>query len=136
MPAITRGEAMTSIIGWGLYFAFVAAALATGWHDRLLELSTGKAVLLAVWLAFLGYSIRCGLKENIFKGLGTIFRFHWGRQVGLDLYIGASFMLAFIALSDGPMTALLWAVPILLFVNLASLVYILIHFEQIVARFM
>jgi hypothetical protein len=43
--------------------------------------------------------------------------------------------LSVVYLHEGPLAALAWLVPVLLFANLATLLYVAIHFEALVARF-
>jgi hypothetical protein len=43
--------------------------------------------------------------------------------------------LSVIILHEGFVVALVWLVPVLLFANLATLLYVAIHFEALVARF-
>jgi hypothetical protein len=116
-----------NLISWGVFAAFVACAVGFGWHAALFRFDgpMGPAKII-VWLAFLlftAYSIYCSGRENIFKTIRTMTRLHWGRQIGTDLYLG---LLLFLAA---------WLIPVLLFANLATLLYVAIHFETLVARF-
>jgi hypothetical protein len=129
-----------NLISWGVFAAFVACAVGFGWHPALLHFDGPMApVKIIVWLAlllFTGYSIYCSGKENIFKTIRTMARLHWGRQIGIDLYLGLALFLSVIYLHEGSIVAVaLWLVPVLLFANLATLLYVAIHFESLVARF-
>lgn len=128
-----------SLISWGVFAAFVVSALVFNWHDGLLQfggaMGAAKGMVWAAFILFTVYSIYCSRKENIFKSIGSMAQLHWGRQVGIDLYIGLFLSLAIIYLHEGPLVALLWLVPVLLFANLATLLYIVIHFESLLLRF-
>ena len=129
-----------NLIAWLIYGAFAVTALALHWHPQLLDFSghTGiaKAIVWAAYLAFLVYSLHCSRNENIFRTIKTMNSLYWGRQIGIDLYIGVSLFLAFIYLHEGSVLVFaLWLVPALLFVNLATLLYVAIHLESILARF-
>src|SRR5687767_2969403 len=119
-------------ISWGVFVAFVACALGFEWHDRILSLKgpmgAAKAAVWLVFLAFLGYSIHCSRKENIFKTIRSMYQLYWGRQIGTDLYLGLLLSLSVIYLHQGSLAALLWFIPVMLFANLATLLYVAIHF--------
>ncbi len=129
-----------NVLGWIGYAATVAVAFATGWHDDILTFAgpagAAKATLWAGWLGFLAYSIHCARHENLFRTIGVLRGYYWGRQIGADLYISATLSLCVIHLNSGdPLVTLLWVLPVLFYVNLAILVYVLVHFEQLVAHF-
>jgi hypothetical protein len=129
-----------NLISWAVFAAFVACALGLGWHPAILRFDGPMApAKLIVWLAFLlftAYSIYCSGRENIFKTIRIMARLHWGRQIGTDLYLGLLLFLAVIYLHQGSALVLAaWLIPVLLFANLATLLYVAIHFETLVARF-
>jgi hypothetical protein len=128
-----------NLIAWSVFAAFLAGALALEWHDAVFRFdgSTGaaKAIVWIVFLLFTGYSIYCSKRESIFRSIERIARLHWGRQIGIDLYLGLLLALSIICLHEGPVTALLWLIPVLLFGNLATLWYVVLNFESLVARF-
>ena len=129
-----------NLISWGVFAAFAACAVGFGWHPALLRFDGPMApAKIMVWLAlllFTGYSIYCSGQENIFKTIRTMARLHWGRQIGIDLYLGLALFLSVIYLHEGSIIAVaLWLVPVLLFANLATLLYVASHFAQLVARF-
>jgi hypothetical protein len=128
-----------NLISWGVFTAFVVAAVILGWHPAIFrfEGATGaaKAVVWLAFLSFTAYSIYCSGRENIFRTIKSMARFHWGRQIGIDLYLGLLLSLSVIYLHEGSLAALAWLVPVLLFANLATLLYVAIHFEALVARF-
>lgn len=129
-----------SLVSWGVFAVFVVLALVFNWHDRILRfdgaMGAAKGIVWVVFILFTAYSIYCSNKESIFKSIGSMARLHWGRQIGIDLYLGLLLFLSVIYLHEGPIAVLLWFVPVLLFANLATLLYISIHFESLVARFL
>ena len=127
------------LIPWGVFFAFVLAAIAFSWHEDILKFSgatgTGKGFVWIAFLLFTGYSIYCSSRENIFKSIGRIGQLQWGRQIGIDLYLGLLLFFCIVYLHSGPTVLLLWLLPTLLFANLATLLYVAIHFESLISRF-
>lgn len=96
----------------------------------------GKPIMWFLFLSFLAYSIYCSSKENIFKTIKTISPLHWARQIGIDLYLGLVIAMFFIYLNEGSFWILaLWLVPIILFANLATLLYIAMNYDSLVSRF-
>jgi hypothetical protein len=128
-----------NLISWGVFAAFVVCAVVLGWHPAIFRFEGPMgATKIFVWLAFLSftaYSIYCSGRENIFKTIRSMARLHWGRQIGIDLYLGLVLSLSVIWLHEGPIAVLAWLIPVLLFANLATLLYVAIHFEALVARF-
>jgi hypothetical protein len=126
-------------LSWAVFFAFVAAALSLSWHSRMLEFDgasgIGKAMVWLAFVLFTGYSVYCSTKENIFKTIARMAQLHWGRQIGLDLYLGLILFCTVVYLQSGWLVLVLWLLPILLFANLATLLYVAIHFDALVARF-
>lgn len=126
-----------NLLSWMLFAAFVALALGLHWHAQLLVFSglvgAGKALVWLVWLAFVGYSIHCSRRENIVKSIRGMARLYWGRQIIIDLYLGVALLLALITLHQGALVMLAWLLPVLLFANQATLLYLAIHFESLLA---
>lgn len=126
-----------NLLSWVLFAAFVAIALGAQGHARLFTFAgaagVGKIVVWLAWLAFLAYSVHCSRRENIFKSLRGMARLYWGRQVGIDLYLGLALFLGLIYLHQGGLVLLAWLLPVLLFGNLATLLYLAIHFESLLA---
>ncbi len=123
-----------------IFAAFALAAFALYGHPQVFEFKGHVGLIKAcVWLAFLAfvaYSYYCSTRENIFRTIRTMNGLYWGRQIGIDLYIGVSLFLVFIFLHEGSIIPLLfWLIPTLLFANLATLLYIAINLESILARF-
>lgn len=131
----------TNNIIWLGYIALVVIAILCNGEEHPFisygPLAVGKYIM---WLAFLGftaYSYYCGERENLFRTIKTMLSLHWGRQIGADLYIGLSL---FITLTffhqDNVLVPLLWMVPSLYFVNLATLLYVALHYDSIVFMLM
>lgn len=131
---------LKNLLSWFVYAAFVACALALEWHGGLLDFTgppgIAKGVVWLAFLAFLGYSVYCSAQESIFRSVRKILEFHWGRQISLDLYIGLALFMGLVYLHEGSLlVSALWLLPTILFGNLATFLYVVIHFESIVARF-
>lgn len=124
---------------WGAYAMFVALAVLLCRHEPLFDSSgpyaAGKLIAWAAWAAFTGFSAYCSRHENLFVTIGRIWRMHWGRQIGLDLYLGLAIFLFVVFLHEGAPVMLLWLAPALAFVNLATLLYVALHYDALVARF-
>lgn len=126
---------------WAAFAIFVFCALYFEWHAELFTVSkpshTGKVVFGAAFVIFTVYSLYCSSKENLFKTVGVMSRLHWGRQIGIDLYIGLSVTAFLIYLHAGsPAIALVWIVPLYLFGNLATLLYFAINYDSIMTKFL
>jgi hypothetical protein len=126
---------------WSVYIVFAGIAFYTGWSDRIFSfsgpLASVKALIWVIYLSFLAFTIFCSTKEDLLRSLFKMAELHWGRQVGMDLYIGLTLMTLMIYLHSGSwLVVLAWVVPLLLYVNLATLLYVVIYFDSIVAKFM
>jgi hypothetical protein len=126
---------------WPAFAIFVGSALYFGWHADLFTVSkpsdAGKVVFWVAFVIFTAYSIYCSTKENLFKTIGVMSRLHWGRQIGLDLYIGLTITAFVIYLHTGSaMVALIWLVPLYLFGNLATLLYFAVNYDSILTKFL
>jgi hypothetical protein len=125
---------------WIVYFGFAIYALVANWQISTFEFSgaqgVGKALTWLTLLAFLFYSLYSSSQENIAHIIRDMKACYWGRQIGIDLYLGVAIVLSLIYLNEGSVGVLLvWLVPLIIFANLATLLYLAIHFDQIVARF-
>ncbi len=97
----------------------------------------GKFSAWILFFGFLAYSYYCSTKENIFTTIKRIYPLHWARQIGIDLYLGLVIAMLIIYLNEGSLLVLaFWVVPILLFANLATLLYVALNFDSIVAHFL
>ena len=124
-----------ALLLWSTYALFVVFALYLNWHERILQFDGRLGILkLSIWAAlvgFLAYSVYCSAREDLFRTIGEIGRLHWGRQIGIDLYLGLFLGLVVIYLNEGLLAALLWTIPVIAFANLAMLLYFAIHFDAI-----
>lgn len=128
-----------NIIGWGAYVVFAGVVLATGWHADALSptgpFPAGKYALWVAWAAFLAYSVWISPREHIIESVKKINELHWGRQICLDLYIGFTLVAVGIGLvSRSWTTGLAYLLPVYLFGNLATLLWLALHFDAVVAR--
>lgn len=129
---------MANVISWVVFGLFVAIAMVSHSGEPIFlatgPYAYGKYIAWGLFLGFLGYSYYCSTKENIFKTLKKIFPYYWARQIGLDLYLGLVVFLFIIYLVEGSLlVTLLWLLPILLFANLATLLYFAMNYAAIVA---
>ena len=124
---------------WVAYFAFLALALAFGATERPLDFTTGpasgKVALGLIFMGFLGYSLFAHVKEAFFRSVAKINQFHWGRQIGVDLYISVTLSLCLIYMVDGPLALLFWLIPVLIFANLAILPYLILNYGAVLSGF-
>ncbi|NNF00017.1 MAG: hypothetical protein HKN25_13430 [Pyrinomonadaceae bacterium] len=132
---------MRTFLLWGLFFVFVFCAIYFNWHENIFRVEkprdAGKILFWAAFIGFTAYSIYCSRREDLFKTIKIMSGLHWGRQIGIDLYIGASIFAFFIYLHSGSiLVLLLWLLPLIAFVNLATLLYLAIHYDSIVEKFL
>ena len=123
---------------WGFYLVFIALALAFGAREGAFEFSgnaaLGKIVIWLIFIAFLGYSLLAHRKENFFRSLGKVNGLWWGLQIGLDLYISVFLSLVLIYLVEGSVVVMLfWALPVIVFANLAILPYLILNYGAVVS---
>jgi len=96
-----------------------------------------KALLWFAFAGFSAYSGYCTVREDLFQTLRVITRRHFGRQICLDLYLGAGLSFLIIYLNEPTLLgSLVWAIPSLFYLNTITLLYFAIHFESIVSRFL
>jgi len=125
---------------WVVFGIFFVAALSLHDGEPLFAsqgpYAAGKYVSWIAFLLFLGYSIFCTSRENIFRTIQSIYPYHWARQIGIDLYIGIGMFAFLIYLNEGSALALLfWFLPLLLFANLAGLLYVALNYGSIISHF-
>ena len=125
---------------WALYAGFAVVASYANWQASTLEFSGALGGFkLFVWLALLGflaYSFYCTTRENFFRSTKTVISLYWGRQIVADLYLGILIGLLIIVANDGFVVALVWLVPLLIYANLTMLLYVALHFDELVAKLM
>ena len=124
---------------WIIFIAFAIMGIATK-KDASVFISQGpygygKYIIWLLFFSFLGFTIYCNSKENFFKSIKRMSEMHWGRQVGLDLYIGLLLPLLIIYLHGGAYVFLLWIVPVLINANLFTLLYFGLNYDSLVAHF-
>jgi len=122
---------------WLFYFAFVVLAFCNHSGEPLFvsdgPYAYGKPFTWLVLICFLLYSLRISLRENFFKSLQRMSPILWSRQIGLDLYIGLMLPLFIIYLNEGSLLIMLiWFVPIFVFANLATLLYVALNYDSII----
>ncbi|MES2286271.1 MAG: hypothetical protein V4547_11325 [Bacteroidota bacterium] len=126
-------------IFWLAFIVFVVSAIYFNWNENIFSFSNSLGIgKLIIWLAFFGFTIYtyyCSKQEDPIKSFGKIIGFHWGRQVGVDLYLGLFLSLFTIYLNEGSVVVLLlWFFPTILFANLSTLLYFAIHYDVIVTK--
>jgi hypothetical protein len=125
---------------WILYAVFVALAIVFKGEEALFisegPYGLGKLLVWAVLALFLIYSLHCHVKEDFFKTMSITAKYYWTKQIGLDLYLGAAMFCGLIYFNEGSIIIMLvWFVPILIFANLATLLYLALNYDSIVAHF-
>lgn len=125
---------------WIVFIAFVILAIAFKSSEPLFISSGpyafGKYLAWLLFFSFLGYTIYCSSKESFFRSLRRLYPILWARQIGLDLYIGLVITSFLIYLNESSMLILLlWLVPIILFANLATLLYVEMNYDSIISHF-
>ena len=125
-----------------LWILFVGFAIFAIWSrkDASIFVSQGpypygKYVIWIIFFAFFAYSIYASRNENFFKSLKKITNMLWGRQIGIDLYIGLLLPMLIILLHGGTYIFLIWLIPVLLYANLATLLYLALNYDSIIQHF-
>lgn len=126
---------------WLAYGVFATIALVLRWHDGMFSpagpLGAGKVVVWLALVGFIAWTWRISVRADLLQGVRQLARLPWGRQVGADLYVGLLLSMSLIALHEGSaLLALLWLAPTLAFGNLATLLYVAIHYDALIARFL
>lgn len=125
---------------WFLYAVFVVLAILFKGEETLFisegPYGAGKLITWAVLVLFLLYSLHCHVKEDFFKTMSITVKYYWTKQIGLDLYLGAAMFCGLIYFNEGSiLVMLLWFIPILIFANLATLLYLALNYDSIIAHF-
>jgi hypothetical protein len=132
---------MINVVLWILLVVFYLAVsfvpgLAPGAEAQNNGVLMGQIILGAIWVGFLGYSLYCSYRESLVKTVRRMFAWHWGRQIGLDLYLGLLMFCGMIFLVEGSLwIALIWLVPTLIYGNLVPLFYAATRLPMIVSGF-
>ena len=124
---------------WIIFIAFAIMALLTK-EDASVFVSHGlypfgKYIIWILFGSFLGYTIHCSRKENFFKSIKRMNEMYWGRQVGIDLYLGLLLPLLVIYLHGGSVVLLMWIIPVLINANLFTLLYFALNYDSLVSQF-
>lgn len=131
----------TKNIAWIVYFIFVLLAIYFN-KDEDPFFSTGiypfgKYIFWLSFTIFTGYTYYCSRNENLFRTIKTMQGLFWGRQIGIDLYIGLLLFIGLIGFHQSSvLIALLWAVPVLAFGNLATLLYLALYYDSLLIVFL
>ncbi len=136
-------KAMRYVLWLGM-FVFIGYALVSPRPARLPDpgiitpgLQVLKFVAWAVFGLFVGYTLYCSWHENMFLSIRKMAALHWGRQVGIDLYIGLLLFLIFVYFNEQSMAmVLVWLLPTILYGNIIPLLYFASRFDSIVAAFL
>jgi hypothetical protein len=125
---------------WVIFAIFVVAAISLHSGEPLFAsqgpYAAGKYISWIAFFLFTAYSIYCSSRENIFKTIGVISRYHWARQIGIDLYLGVGMFAFLVYLNEGSVLILLfWLAPFILFANLAVLLYVAMNYDTIISHF-
>ena len=128
------------ILFWGGFAICVCIAFAMYWDASFFEFNgTERGVrlaLLVTWLAFTAYSLYCIPHESLWQSAQAILKLFWGRQVTADLYISVILSMGLVYLVTGSiLETLLWSLFFLPFANLAILLFLILHVEDIVRAF-
>lgn len=126
---------------WLAFGVFVTIALVLRWHDGMLSpqgrFGAGKVVIWVAFAGFAAYTWAVSLRADLLAGVRQLAAMPWGRQVSLDLYVGLLLTMCLIAVHEGSgLVALLWLLPTLAFGNLATLLYVAIHYDSLIGRFL
>ena len=126
---------------WVIYVVFVVLVFMNHKDEHPFishgDYPMGKYLIWVIYLGFLSYSIYCSAVESFFGSLKKLYPFHWARQIGLDLYIGLILSLGIIYLNEGSvLLVLLWMIPVVIYANLAILLYAALNYDSIVSNFL
>lgn len=126
---------------WVLFAVFFFAALYTHDGEPIFvsdgPYGLGKPLIWLIWIGFFCYTISISTRENFFSSLRKLHPFLWHRQIGLDLYIGLLIPLTIIYLNEASIVILLlWLLPVLVFANLATLLYLALNYDALIAHFL
>lgn len=126
---------------WIIYAVFVLLVIFNheGEHVIVSEspYPSGKYLIWGIYLSFLCYSLYCSSQEHFFSTLKKLYPLHWARQIGLDLYLGLVLSLSVIYLNEGSLViVLIWLIPVLIYANLAILLYAALNYDSLISNFL
>ncbi len=124
---------------WILFIGFAIFAVSSR-QDKFIFVSQspysfGKYIVWIIFVCFFAYSIYASSKENFFRTLTRISKMFWGWQIGIDLYIGLVLPLIIIHLHGGVFVFLVWLIPVLIYANLATLLYLALNYDSLINHF-
>ncbi|MEE9372525.1 MAG: hypothetical protein V3V00_05675 [Saprospiraceae bacterium] len=120
---------------WVIFALFCILAL--GFRSEPLFTSSsafpiGKYLAWLAFTAFLLYTINVSNKESFFRALKNMSPILWTKQIGIDLYIGVGmFMIIVYQNEPSILIFLFWIIPAAIFANLATLLYLALHYDSI-----
>lgn len=125
---------------WILYALFAVFAVYSRQDPYIFEsqgpYGLGKYLVWGILILFLIYSLYASTKENFLKTLSKMAKLYWGRQIGLDLYIGLLLPLTIIYFNGGIVILLIWILPVLIYANLATLLFIALNYDTLISQFL
>lgn len=124
---------------WVIYTVFIVLAITFKGAEPLFfsegPYALGKPIIWLILGLFLAYSLYCHVQENFFKTMSITGKYHWSRQIGVDLYLGVAMFATLVYINEGSLLALaFWIVPLIIFANLITLLYLAMNYDSIVAR--
>lgn len=124
---------------WLVFAIFAAGAVWEESTETMFDLGTpygwGKPVIWIAFVGFLAYSAEATRRDNLFGMIRVMMARPWGRQIGIDLYLGLFMFAGMIWLVTGSLAALaIWLAALCVFGNMASLLWLIINYDLIVAR--
>ena len=110
----------TSQMLWMVFAIFAAGAV---WEESTADMFAlgtpygwGKPVIWVTFVAFLALTAEAGRRDNLFGMIRVMKARPWGRQIGIDLYIGLFMFAGLIWLVTGSLPALaIWLVALCVF---------------------
>lgn len=124
---------------WVIFIIFACIGIATKKDASIFisqsQYGVGKYIIWLLFFTFFSYTIYCSRKENFYKSMRNIIQMYWGWQVVIDLYIGVMLPLLIIYLHGGMFVFLLWLLPIVINVNLFTLLYFALNYDSILTHF-
>jgi hypothetical protein len=124
---------------WIIFFVFACFGVATKKDASIFisqgQYGIGKTIIWLIFFVFFSYSVLCSRKENFYKSIRQISQMYWGKQIIIDLYIGVLLPLSIIYLHGGMFIFLLWIIPIVINVNLFTLLYFALNYDSILIFF-
>jgi hypothetical protein len=96
-----------------------------------------KWIAAAALVLFVLYTAYCTRTESFWKSAKAVFELRWGRQVVIDLYLGLGLFACVVYWNEQSiLIATAWFVAMLIFGNITTLLYFVMNFEALFARFM